>query len=123
MDVPGPTDAAFDRGAALFDARRFFEAHEYYEQVWKAPDIAESDRAFWKAVTQVAVGCCHAQRGNAAGAVSVLGRAMRALGGYPSPHSGIDTVALIAGARRVADEVARRPARGDIEFPRFPRVG
>jgi len=27
-------DAAFERGCALFDSRRFFEAHEAWEELW-----------------------------------------------------------------------------------------
>jgi predicted metal-dependent hydrolase len=119
-DVPEPTHAALVRGIALFDARRFFEAHECFEHIWKAKDVSARDRDFWKGVTQVAVGCCHAQRGNARGAHSLIDRAIRALGLFPSPHCGVDTAALIACARRVADQVTRRGASLDLDFPLFP---
>ena len=52
------------RAILLFDECRFFEAHEQFEHAWKDDDTDEEDRPFWKGVTQVAVGCCHAQRGN-----------------------------------------------------------
>lgn len=109
-------------GVALFDERRFFAAHERFEAVWKADDIDKPDRAFWKGVTQVAVGCCHAQRGNAPGALALLNRAEGYLSGYPSPHCGIDTAALIAVARTVADQVRRCGASARLDFPRFPVV-
>ena len=69
----------------MFDAQRFFEAHEFFEYVWKADEVGERDRPFWKGVTQVAVGCCHAQRGNDHGALALLGRAAGYLRRYPSP--------------------------------------
>lgn len=110
------------RGIALFDEQRFFEAHELFEYAWKALDIEESDRPFWKAVTQVAVGCCHAQRGNDRGALAVLERAIGELGRYAAPHCGIDTAALIAGAQRVAEQIRQRGASVDLDFPKFPTV-
>ncbi len=116
------TERARDLGVTLFDEQRFFEAHEQFEQVWKAADVDDRDRDFWKGVTQVAVGCCHAQRGNAKGALALLERATRALGRYPSPHCGVDTAELILRARRVADQIEQRGASADLDFPGFPAV-
>ena len=113
-------DDALRRAAELFDRQRFFEAHEFLEFIWKAAEIDEDDRAFWKAVTQVAVGCCHCQRRNAPGAVALLERASNQLSGYPSAHRGIDTESLVALARRVAAAVAEHGASPDLDFPRFP---
>jgi len=101
-----------------FDAARFFEAHELFELVWKADDIADPDRKFWKGVTQVAVGCCHVQRGNARGAIALLRRAARHLEGR--------TVQRVDGAEliRLALDLARTIERGGTAsvraFPCFP---
>ena len=104
----------------LFDERRFFEAHEFFEYVWKADDVDDRDRGFWKGVTQVAVGCCHAQRGNRRGALAVLERAAGHLRRFPSPHWGIDTAALVSVARTVADQVRQHGASASLDFPKFP---
>jgi hypothetical protein len=110
------------RGIVLFDAGRFFEAHEHFERVWRSRETADADRAFWKGVTQVAVGCCHLQRGNGGGAVRLLRRAAGYLKHYPATHRGVDTAALIGIcrdlARRIESGVGSRPT-----FPRFPRPG
>lgn len=121
-DVVGSAREARRRGIALFDEQRFFEAHELFEYVWKAKDVEDSARPFWKAVTQVAVGCCHAQRGNDRGALAVLERAIGELGRYPAPHGGIDTAALIILAREVAEQIRQRGASADLDFPKFPTV-
>jgi predicted metal-dependent hydrolase len=121
-ETPGTVVDAYLRGVALFDTMRFFEAHECFEFVWKAADVHEQDRPFWKGVTQVAVGCCHVQRGNVKGAVALLTRATQYLRPYPSSHCGIDTTALIAVARHVADQVAQGGASAAVEFPKFPNV-
>lgn len=117
----GP-DEAFERGVALFDERRFWEAHEFFEYVWKDERGDARDRGFWKGVTQVAVGLCHAQRGNAPGAVTLLNRAAGSLAGYSSPHRRVDTRRLEAVARRVAAEIDSTGETRIRELPSFPIV-
>jgi predicted metal-dependent hydrolase len=117
--LPGAAEAC-RRGIASFNERRFFEAHEFFEHVWKAAEIEDRDRDYWKGVTQVAVGCCHAQRGNDRGALALLERAADYLRPFPTPHCGIDTQGLISAARSVAEQVRRRGAFPELDFPQFP---
>ncbi|MGH8898941.1 MAG: DUF309 domain-containing protein [Egibacteraceae bacterium] len=112
--------AALEVAVALFDARRFFEAHEFLEWIWKCDEVPPGDREFWKGVTQVAVGLTHTQRGNAKGAVTLLERACRYLAPYPSPYYGIDRDALSAAAQRVVATINVDGPFPDLEFPTFP---
>lgn len=114
-------DDAFARAVALFDQQRFFEAHEFFEWIWKSDEVAPGDRDFWKGVTQVAVGCVHTQRGNAQGALTLLERAADHLSPYPSPYHGVDTAELSHVARRVASAVRERGPSPDVAFPPWPR--
>lgn len=111
---PPPRSAAEARrrGIALFNRRRFFEAHECFEHLWKAHGTAERDRDFWKGLAQIAVGCCHVQRGNPAGAAALLERGIGRLRRYPSPHHEIDIRRLCAEASVLAQNVRD-------EFPRL----
>lgn len=111
---------AFRQGVALFDQQRFFEAHERFEEVWRSEEIADEDRAFWKGVTQVAVGCCHLQRGNARGAVALLTRAAGYLRPYPSPCCGVDTVGLLDLAQHLSRQVRASGGPAGIVVPPFP---
>jgi uncharacterized protein len=122
---PSPANAAeaFAAATRRFDEARFFEAHELFEHVWRSPEVDPADREFWKGVTQVAVACCHVQRGNARGALALLARAVSKLEAFPSPHRGVDTRALLAGARAVAAAVRARGAPADVAFPPFPHAG
>lgn len=122
-DEPRDVGEARRRAIEAFDRHRFFEAHEDFEWIWKAAATPPGDREFWKGVTQIAVGCCHLQRGNPAGARALLARGLERLERYPSPHLGIDTRALIEGAQEVS--VARRDDDEDSvpRFFRFPVAG
>ncbi len=121
-DVVTGVPDALAHAARLFDAQRFFEAHEFLEFIWKSDDVDPRDRDFWKGVTQVAVGCCHTQRGNAAGAITLLERGSRLLAPYPARYAGVDADALAAGALRVAARVREQGASPDVEFFAFPRA-
>lgn len=122
-EVVSSIGEAMEKAVALFDAGRFFEAHEFFEYIWKHDDIPEGERDFWKGVTQVAVGCAHTQRGNATGALTLLERAAGYLAGYPVVHNGIDRNALVGIAARVAEQVRSRGASPDVDFSEFPLAG
>ena len=114
-------EQALTLAVTLFDAHRFFECHELFEHVWNSQAVGEEDRPFWKGLTQLAVGCCHVQRGNARGATALLERAIPYLREFPSPHRGVDTRSAIDLARRLVLEIGRRGAAPDFPFPAFPR--
>jgi uncharacterized protein len=120
--VTSSLEEAFARAVELFDEERFFEAHEFFEHVWKSDWVDPDDKEFWKGVTQVAVGCCHVQRGNGRGALTLLERAADYLAAYPDRYHGVDTVALAEAARAVAAQVRTEGASPRRAFPGFPRA-
>ena len=125
-EVVSSVAEALERAIDLFDEQRYFEAHEFLEYVWKAPEVPDEERDFWKGVTQVAVGCCHIQRGNEAGAITLLERAASYLAPYPQAHAGIAAEALAVNALRLAADVRRvgtaTAATGFFSFPRDTAV-
>jgi len=101
-DEPAYIDAATTIAEAdrLISEGMPFVAHEVLEAAWKeAGDNGDaSDRAFWRALAQLAVGLTHAQRGNATGAVALLRRGADELTAYDGVHHGVD----VARVRRDA---------------------
>ena len=91
-------------GAALFNAGLFFEAHEYWEDVWRASRPPE--RQFYHGLVQAAAGCYHAEKGNAHGTAVLLRKAREKLRPYAPRHRGVDVAALLAALDGV------RPAGG-----------
>jgi uncharacterized protein len=114
---PATVEDALELGAALWDERRFFEAHECLEYVWHA--APEADRDLWQGVIQVAVAGVHLQRDNPAGAAALLERAAERLATYPDVHRGI----AVAAVRAACDDAAFLVRHGDpavVELPSFP---
>ena len=91
-----PSPAALDQAArAHYRAHDFFAAHEAWEDAWRAARDPQAREAY-QGLTQVAVACLHAQRGNPRGAVKVARRALRHLARVPWVWQGLDMAALRA---------------------------
>lgn len=111
-------DAALTDAASLFDAGRYFEAHEAFEAIWRR--AADDERSLWKGVTQVAVGLLHLERANLHGARRLLERAATNLAGLDSPSAGVDVAGLRALVHRTRRAIDARGAEAAGSRPRFP---
>ena len=106
------------RGVELFNAGRYWEAHEAWEEAWM-PDRQGPDSGFYKGLIQVAAGCLHYGRRNRRGAVNKW----RSGAGYLRPHlpahQGLDLAALAEQTDR--NRAALEGSRGwpDLEMPRI----
>ncbi|HET7442309.1 MAG TPA: DUF309 domain-containing protein [Terriglobales bacterium] len=92
---------SFLRGLHLFNESDFFEAHEVWEDVWRAAPAEE--KKFLQGLIQLAVGLHHHSTGNRAGAQSLLARGARNLSHYPKDFGGVDLCSLleeVAGCRQ-----------------------
>jgi predicted metal-dependent hydrolase len=87
----------FDRGVMLFNSGHYFDAHEVWEDVWRAAPVEE--KKFLQGLIQIAVALHHHSRGNLAGARSLLARAQRNLADYSATYEGVDLAAVRAGIR------------------------
>jgi uncharacterized protein len=103
----------------LLDRGLAFHAHEVLEAAWK--NAPEDERGMWQGLAQLAVGITHIQRGNTAGAASVLARAANHLDdAVGAARHGVDVDALIIHTRALIDDLARSV---DIETERLrPRL-
>jgi len=119
-------------GIELFNASRFFDCHEVWEEVWKQASGAE--KLFHQGMIQAAVAILHAQRGNPRGARSTWDKARAKLEPLPAEHMGIalaelrDAVdAFIAAARAGArsaspPKIRRAIGDGSAPSPKIRRV-
>jgi predicted metal-dependent hydrolase len=90
--------STFQRGLTLFNAREYFDAHQVWEEVWRAAPVEE--KKFLQGLIQVAVALHHHGRGNLEGARSLLDRALRNLSHYPDSFAGVDLAAIRAAIVR-----------------------
>src|SRR5579864_6809553 len=84
-------------GLRCFHSGAFFEAHEHWETVWLAAQ--EPEKTFLQGLIQVAAAFYHLQRGNCAGAISLLRSALRRLDRYPEISAGVVVAPLRVAVR------------------------
>ena len=90
----------FAHGVDLFNQRKFWEAHESWEEIWLE---AEADvEQFLQGLIQLTAAYHHFQRGTFRGGVRLVDAALRRLSGYPEHFWNLE--------RRPAEEAARRHA-------------
>jgi len=105
----------FDLGLRLFNDADFFEAHEVWEDVWRA--APREEKKFLQGLIQIAVGLHHHSTGNQVGARSLLARGSRNLAGYPVDFGAIDVTALLESVAGWQEALA-----DGRSLPRLPRI-
>jgi predicted metal-dependent hydrolase len=108
-----------DEGIKLFNAGRYWEAHEAWEGDWM-PDRKGPDAGFYKGLIQVAAGCLHYTRRNRRGAVNKWRSGADYLRPYLPAHRGIDLAPLVSAVDR---HLAAMGDRGwpDLTMPAITR--
>jgi predicted metal-dependent hydrolase len=110
-----PAKKLFEEGIRLFNAGRYFECHEVWEQVWKRANGAE--KVFYQGLIQAAVAILHAERGNFRGAASIYSKACARLERLPETHMGIALADVRDGLKQFfasASSGKKLPARPRI---------
>lgn len=80
------------QGIACFNRQQFFECHEILEEIWLGETAEE--KPFYQGLIQVAAGFHHYQKGNRAGAYSLIRQGLDKLSACPAGSHGIDLAAL-----------------------------
>jgi predicted metal-dependent hydrolase len=108
-------DDPYKAGLEHIRARRFFEAHEELELVWRA--AAPGERDFYQGLVHVAVAWYQAGRGRPVATSRQLEKAARRLGAYVPEHHGVDVACLLQQVETARERVAE--GRLDLEAPRL----
>jgi uncharacterized protein len=109
---------AFRRGIEDFNAGRFFEAHEVWEEIWlRSP---EPEKTFMQGIIQVAAAFHHHSRGNARGTRNLLQAALERLEPFPDGHCGIDLATIRTEVKKWVAELGAGRVPG-VETP-FPQI-
>ncbi len=113
----------FRRGVDLFNARKFWEAHEAWEELWLA---AESDLVqFLQGLIQLAAAYHHVQRGTLRGGVRLFDAALGRLAAFPLRFCGLDRSEAEASARRHREWAASRietESSATLEVDAYPKL-
>lgn len=108
-------EPAFKRGLDAIRDRRYFEAHEELELVWRAAPAEERD--FFQGLVHVAVAWYQAGRGRPVATTSQLEKAARRLGPFVPSHRGVDVAHVLEQVEAARARVAAGSL--DLEPPKL----
>jgi uncharacterized protein len=89
--------ARIAEGLALVRGGRGFDAHELFEELWRAAEPRERD--LYQGLVHVAVATYQDGRGNAVGRTRQLEKALRRLAPYAPAYEGVAIESLLAWCR------------------------
>ncbi len=111
-------DARLREGIRLFNARRFFAAHEAIEDFYRS--AAEADKPFLEGLIQLAAALrLFADFDEVKGPVRMLRQALIRLENYQPSHLGVKVTALIEAIEAWANEAE---GRGKAAADKIPKI-
>ena len=112
---PSTVTASYNRGLALGRSGAFFEAHEAFEEAWRACRTEERD--FFQGLVHVVVSAYQETRGRPVARERQRVKALNRLAAYAPTHRGLDVALLVAALERAEADPREHLVERDPEPP------
>jgi len=109
--------AQFAHGVHLFNSRKFFEAHEAWEEIWLHTPPPE--KTFLQGLIQITAAFHHYSRKNHRGTKSLLRAGLEKVETFPANHGGLHLEQLRANVRRWLASLEHSRAHGKLTLPKI----
>lgn len=104
-------------GIELFNAQRFWHAHEAWERDWL---VAEGDeKLFLQGLIQLAAAYHHVQRGTYSGGIRLFDAALGKLSRVPAGYAGVDREKAVTLGAQHREQIARGEHIAAVAFPKL----
>ena len=105
----------FHSGLKLFNNREFYDAHEYWEELWLEYQL--EDKKFIQGLIQMTVAYYHLSTDNKKGALSLLNKCLNKMELFTPSNRGIDVVQIIDRINRSIEMIEKSQ---DFEWDLVP---
>jgi predicted metal-dependent hydrolase len=112
---PSTVTASYERGLSLARAGAFFEAHEAFEEAWRA--CAEPERDFFQGLVHVVVSAYQQTRGRPVARERQRVKALTRLAAYTPAHRGLDIALLLDALERAEADPREHLVERDAQPP------
>ena len=112
---PSKVDARYEDGLRLARAGAFFEAHEAFEDAWRA--CADEERDFFQGLVHVVVSAYQRGRGRPVAEERQRVKALRRLAAFAPAHRGLDVTLLLGALERAEADPREHLVERDAEPP------
>jgi len=120
-DTPGSSfilhRSSLVAGIELFNAQKYWHAHEAWERIWLASQGDE--RTFLQGLIQLAAAYHHVQRGTFRGAIRLFDAGLAKLATSSVHFRAVDCTEAVATARKHRDLLSRNEHIDGGELPKF----
>ncbi|UCH10325.1 MAG: DUF309 domain-containing protein [Fidelibacterota bacterium] len=113
-------DILFRRGLEAFNAGDYYDAHEYWEDLWSEYQLP--DRSLIQGLIQMAVGCFHITNDNLNGARGLFGKALPKLEAHQPTGRGLDVTRLATFVRRALEQVNTIETGAEFDWSLVPEL-
>ena len=103
MDDANKKDKLFIKGVELFNKKEFYDAHEYWEELWL--EYYLEDKKFVQALIQLTVAYYHLSTDNKKGALSLFNKSLDKMKMFTPDNRGIDVNMIISSINQVIDVI------------------
>jgi len=116
------TEPDLNLGIELFNDCEFFQAHDFFEEIWM--ECRKEDRLFFQGMVQISVGCFHFISGNYKGSLSQLDKGSLKLNNYLPIYRKIDLQSLIIDLNVLILELKKdfNRTNNDIKIDVIPKI-
>ena len=119
-----PPDELYALGVSAFNLLDFYEAHDYWEELWTEYQLA--DRHFVQGLIQLAVGCFHLTNDNLNGGQGLLNKCRSKLGPgsgkSPGDARGLDVSAMLNFVDDALRQISSLQSAADFDWSRLPTL-
>jgi predicted metal-dependent hydrolase len=112
---PSTVTASYKRGLGLAQSGAFFEAHEAFEDAWRACEPEERD--FFQGLVHVVVSAYQETRGRPVARERQRIKALNRLAAYAPAHRGLDVALLLAALERSEADPREHLVERDAQPP------
>ena len=110
----------FQQGLNAFNNRRFYDAHEFWEDLWS--DYPLKDALFIQGLIQVSVGYFHITNLNLTGSKSLFNKSLPKLKKFSSNHRNFDLVQFISSVEKSRNQVSNIEKSKDFDWELAPKI-
>ena len=114
---PSGLHPSLAEGIALFNAQRFWHAHEAWERLWLA--VSGEEKIFLQGLIQFAAAYHHVQRGTFRGALRLFDAALSKVANVPVHFAGVNCTEVVAAARKHRSILENGGHIDGEELPKF----
>ena len=120
MNEEEKKDRLFFDGLRAYEEKDFFEAHEFWEELWS--DYYLADRTLIQGLIQLAVSFVHLGNGNLNGAKSLLKKSADKFSSYSGIHRGINIDDLKQQIVEIKNEFEKLMTVDEFDWTHVPNL-